>query len=101
MDDHPIFRKGLTMSLEEIGDLTVCGEGASGTDALTLARDLQYDVVLLDLSMPDGGLAILPALCRENANSLSHKRMSQQATSATLCWSQVLASSRRDNQESA
>ncbi len=68
VDDHPIFRKGLTMSLEESGDLTVCGEGASGADALTLARDLQPDVVLLDLSMPDGGLAVLPALCRENPN---------------------------------
>lgn len=66
VDDHPIFRKGLTMSLEESGDLTVCGEGASGGDALALARDLQPDVVLLDLSMPDGGLAVLPALCREN-----------------------------------
>lgn len=66
IDDHPIFRRGLTLSLEEAGDLAVCGEGASGADALALARDLRPDVLLLDLSMPDGGLTVLPALCRDH-----------------------------------
>lgn len=66
VDDHPIFRRGLTLSLEEAEDLTVCGEGASGSDALQLAQSLQPDVLLLDLSMPDGGLAVLPALRAQN-----------------------------------
>lgn len=66
IDDHPIFRRGLTLSLEEAEDLNVCGEGASGAEALALARDLSPNVLLLDLSMPDGGLAVLPVLCRDN-----------------------------------
>ncbi len=66
IDDHPIFRRGLAMSLAEAPDLTVCGEGASGDDALRLARDLQPDLLLLDLSMPVGGLAVLAQLSREN-----------------------------------
>lgn len=66
IDDHPIFRRGLTLSLEEAEDFHVCGEGASAADALALARDLRPDVMLLDLSMPGGGLSVLPVLCRES-----------------------------------
>ncbi|QEW20469.1 Response regulator protein VraR [Marinibacterium anthonyi] len=66
IDDHPIFRRGLILSLEEAGDLAICGEGASGSDAVALARDVRPDVMLLDLSMPDGGLDVLPSLCREH-----------------------------------
>lgn len=66
VDDHPIFRQGLAMALEEAGDLTVCGQGASAEDAITLARSLQPDVVLVDLSMPGGGLAALRAIHAEH-----------------------------------
>lgn len=66
IDDHPIFRRGLTLSLDEAEDLTVCGEGASGTEALALARELSPDILLLDLSMPDGGMTVLPVLCHDN-----------------------------------
>ena len=62
IDDHPIFRRGLALSLAEAEDLTVCGEGASGAEALELAETLSPDVLLLDLSMPDGGLTVLPQL---------------------------------------
>lgn len=64
VDDHPIFRKGLALALAEAPDLTVCGEGESGEDALRLVQDLQPDLLLLDLSMPVGGLEVLPRLCR-------------------------------------
>ncbi len=66
VDDHPIFRQGLAMALEEAGDLTVCGQGASAEDAITLARSLQPDVVLVDLSMPGGGFAALRAIHDEH-----------------------------------
>lgn len=66
VDDHPIFRKGLALALAEAPDLTVCGEGESGEDALRLVQDLQPDLLLLDLSMPVGGLEVLPRLCRAN-----------------------------------
>lgn len=62
VDDHPIFRRGLALSLEEAGDFAVCGEGATAEEALTLARDLRPDVLLLDLSLPGGGLGALPGL---------------------------------------
>lgn len=64
VDDHPIFRRGLALSLAEAeaGDLEICGEGATAEEAVALARDLAPDVVLLDLSLPGGGLSALPAL---------------------------------------
>lgn len=66
IDDHPIFRHGLALSLAETGDIAVCGEGASADEALALAQSLHPDILLLDLSMPGGGLAILPLLVQQN-----------------------------------
>ena len=62
IDDHPIFRRGLAATLAECGDFEICGEGASSEEALTLAATCSPDLVLLDLSMPGGGLAALQAL---------------------------------------
>lgn len=59
VDDHSIFRRGLAMALAEAGDLQVCGEGGTADEAVALAQELQPDVVLLDLSMPGGGLNAL------------------------------------------
>lgn len=64
VDDHPIFRRGLALSLAEAEDLSICGEGASAEEALSLARELTPDVVLLDLSLPGGGMSVLPALAQ-------------------------------------
>ncbi|MCB5409492.1 response regulator [Pseudogemmobacter faecipullorum] len=62
IDDHPIFRRGLAATLSEAGGFTICGEGASAETALALAASAAPDLVLLDLSMPGGGLAALTAL---------------------------------------
>src|SRR4051812_17386512 len=51
-DDHSVLREGLRMVIELQPDLEVAGEAADGAQALALARDLQPDVVLLDLMMP-------------------------------------------------
>jgi two-component system, NarL family, response regulator DevR len=55
VDDHPVVRMGLRL----IGDLDpgikVVGEAATGKEALTEARRLQPDVVLLDYRLPDAG----------------------------------------------
>ena len=67
VDDHPIFRQGLAMVLSEESDLEVCGEGASAAEAVVLVDRLDPDIVLLDLSMPGGGLAALEAIRREHA----------------------------------
>ncbi len=50
-DDHALLREGLRKSFEAAGD-NVVGEASSGEEAVALARALQPQVVLMDLSMP-------------------------------------------------
>jgi two-component system, NarL family, response regulator LiaR len=59
-DDHSVVRQGLRMFLELDDDLSIVGEAANGAEAVAMARDLQPDVVLMDLLMPvmDGLTAI-------------------------------------------
>ena len=54
-DDHPLFREGVARTLEESNLFEVVGQGASGREAVELTARLKPDLVLLDLSMPDGG----------------------------------------------
>ena len=58
-DDHPLYREGVARSLTESGQFEVVGEAANGRDALALVRKHRPEVVLLDISMPDGGIATL------------------------------------------
>ena len=51
-DDHPLFRDGLRALLGSVADVDLVGEAASGDEAVTLALELQPDVVLMDLQMP-------------------------------------------------
>jgi two-component system invasion response regulator UvrY len=63
VDDHAIVRTGLRQFLSEHVDLRVTGEGASGHDALEMARGGEVDVLLLDISMPDqSGVDALAAI---------------------------------------
>lgn len=52
VDDHPVVRMGLRGMLE--ADVTVVGEAGSGDEAVTRARELAPDVILMDLRMPGG-----------------------------------------------
>jgi DNA-binding NarL/FixJ family response regulator len=54
-DDHPLFRKGMRALLSSMADVEVVGEATRGREALELAAELQPDVILMDLQMPDGG----------------------------------------------
>lgn len=62
-DDHAILRSGLRLLLTSQNEFEVVGEASSGTETLSLAEQLQPDLILLDLSMPAlGGLDALPTL---------------------------------------
>ncbi|MDO4246835.1 MAG: response regulator transcription factor [Deinococcus sp.] len=52
VDDHPVVRKGTRELLEGESDMQVLGEAGSGEEALTQARALRPDVILMDVSMP-------------------------------------------------
>jgi DNA-binding NarL/FixJ family response regulator len=54
-DDHPVFRKGLRALLGTLPTVELVGEASSGAAAVRLAEQLQPDVILMDLQMPDGG----------------------------------------------
>lgn len=59
-DDHGIVRRGIAQIVSESGDIAVAGEASSGEEALELAREGQYDVAILDISMPGrGGLDVI------------------------------------------
>ncbi len=51
-DDHPIVRSGIVALLQTADDVEVVGEAATGLEVVELARDLEPDVVLMDLRMP-------------------------------------------------
>jgi DNA-binding NarL/FixJ family response regulator len=51
-DDHPVVRRGLKQVLASEHDMVVVGEAENGFDALELARKLDWDVAVLDYSMP-------------------------------------------------
>ena len=62
VDDHPLFREGVARSLGEIGGFELVGEGASAEDAERLVRASTPDILLLDISMPGGGLGALASI---------------------------------------
>lgn len=56
VDDHSLFRAGVTQSLEMDDMIEVVGEGASASEAIDLAKSLSPDIALLDISMPGNGI---------------------------------------------
>lgn len=56
VDDHPVVRRGVSETFAEQQDFTVVGEGASAADAVRLAGSVAPDVILLDVTMPGGGV---------------------------------------------
>jgi DNA-binding NarL/FixJ family response regulator len=52
-DDHAIVRAGLKQFIVDQPDMQIAGEAATGSETIALVRGSQFDVVLLDISMPD------------------------------------------------
>lgn len=53
VDDHSVMRAGFRMILASTDDITVVGEAATGREAVAMARELQPDVICMDVQMPD------------------------------------------------
>ncbi|PBB67577.1 DNA-binding response regulator [Mesorhizobium sp. WSM4312] len=66
VDDHPLFREGVTRSLSEIGGFEIVGEGATAQDAERIASTVQPDILLLDISMPGGGLSAVASILADH-----------------------------------
>jgi PAS domain S-box-containing protein len=52
VDDHPVMRQGLRVLLGEDPTLEIVGEASDGESAISLARELKPDIILMDISMP-------------------------------------------------
>jgi two-component system, NarL family, invasion response regulator UvrY len=62
-DDHPIVRQGFKQVLQDTADLVVADEAGNGQEVLGLVSKKDYDVILLDISMPGkNGLEVLKEL---------------------------------------
>jgi two-component system, NarL family, nitrate/nitrite response regulator NarL len=62
VDDHPLLREGVVSTLNSDQNLTVVGVGGSYDDVMQLAPQLMPDIILLDVSMPGGGVNAAKAL---------------------------------------
>ncbi|BAY21119.1 two component transcriptional regulator, LuxR family protein [Calothrix sp. NIES-2100] len=72
VDDHSIVRQGSAAMIENEPDMTVVGQGGNGQEAIAQYRQLQPDVTLIDLRMPQvSGVDAIFAICAE----FTHARM--------------------------
>jgi DNA-binding NarL/FixJ family response regulator len=69
-DDHPLFREGVARTLTELG-FEIVAEGGSRDDAIRIVQHHQPDILLMDISMPGGGLdAIAPILIERPSQNI-------------------------------
>ncbi|MGE5619121.1 MAG: response regulator [Sphingomonadaceae bacterium] len=69
-DDHPVVREGLRALLSCHDDMEAVGEAADGQEAVSRARELRPDVVLLDLLMPGtDGISAIPGILQESPDT--------------------------------
>jgi DNA-binding NarL/FixJ family response regulator len=65
-EDHTLVRQGFRRILEDDPHITVVGEASTGLSAIQLTKELQPDVVVMDLSMPElGGLEASAEILRD------------------------------------
>lgn len=70
VDDHPLFRRGVTQLIASQPDFEVVGEAASGEEGVALTHQLKPDIVLLDVDMRGiGGLQALKQIKESGADT--------------------------------
>jgi two-component system invasion response regulator UvrY len=68
-DDHTLIRKGLKQILDDTADMRVTGEAETGMQAIQMASKDPFDMILLDISLPDkNGIDVLKQLKLINAD---------------------------------
>jgi NarL family two-component system response regulator LiaR len=68
VDDHPFIRRGIKACLDMESDMEVVAEAGSGQAAIQKSHELNPDVVLLDLVLPDiPGTQVIREICSRNA----------------------------------
>lgn len=66
VDDHPLFREGVSSLVEPEPDMTIVAEASSGRDAIEMFRKHRPDITLMDLRMPDmNGLEAMTRIIAE------------------------------------
>jgi two-component system, NarL family, nitrate/nitrite response regulator NarL len=65
VDDHPMIRDGVAMALSNTRDITVVADGSTGAEAMSIARRLLPDVMLLDINLPGGGFEAASVIARQ------------------------------------
>ena len=69
VDDHPLFRSGMTGLLKTTRDMQVVGAAVDGSQAISMAATLQPDVILMDLHMPGmSGIEATRRILQANPN---------------------------------
>src|SRR5690606_8924542 len=68
-DDHAIVRHGLRQVVSESEDIKVAAEAGNSQEAIRLLREMEFDMVLLDISLPDkNGIETLKQIKRDRPN---------------------------------
>src|SRR5690606_7377370 len=70
IDDHPLLRQGIKQLIDMEDDMQVVGEASNANDGIRLARELEPDLILMDLNMPEvSGIEALKTLREESISS--------------------------------
>jgi two-component system, NarL family, nitrate/nitrite response regulator NarL len=65
VDDHPLFREGVAKLLARTPGVEIVADGSTAVDAVNIAQQFLPDVLLLDLKLPDDGVAAASTIARE------------------------------------
>ena len=83
VDDHPLFREGVGAALSRLG-FEIVGTGSTREDAIAIAEQRHPDILLVDISMPGGGLeAIHPILSKNPSQKIVVLTVSESPEDAT------------------
>jgi two-component system, NarL family, nitrate/nitrite response regulator NarL len=66
VDDHPLFREGVAKLLARTPGIEIVADGSTAVDAVNIAQQFLPDVLLLDLKLPDDGVAAASKIAREH-----------------------------------